>query len=151
MRSIQAVCRRCWPDFTSKGVQGDPRCVALSPIFNASSAKFALLSTGRWPVKSAKFMRDLLKNAESNAIANELASEDLSIRNVVVQQAPVSCCFPLLPCIVTPLTCLLCRKHAAAHTALTVVSTRTKDTRATLKLSSALLARKFPKRRSLES
>lgn len=45
--------------------------------------------TGRWPVKSAKFLRGLLKNAEANAIANELTPEDLMIRNIVVQQAPV--------------------------------------------------------------
>lgn len=46
--------------------------------------------TGRWPVKSAKFLRGLLKNAEANAVANELDPEDLVIRNIVVQQAPVS-------------------------------------------------------------
>ena len=45
--------------------------------------------TGRWPAKSAKFLRGLLKNAEANAIANELTPEDLVIRNIVVQQAPV--------------------------------------------------------------
>lgn len=44
--------------------------------------------SGRWPVKSAKFLLSLLKNAESNALANELASEELVIRNIVVQQAP---------------------------------------------------------------
>lgn len=47
---------------------------------------------GRWPVKSAKFLRGLLKNAEANAIANELDPEDLIIRNIVVQQAPVRQC-----------------------------------------------------------
>jgi large subunit ribosomal protein L17e len=48
-----------------------------------------VLLPGRWPVKSAKFLRGLLKNAEANAIANELTPEDLVIRNIVVQQAPV--------------------------------------------------------------
>lgn len=50
---------------------------------------FVTCYTGRWPVKSAKFLRGLLKNAEANAIANELTPEDLMIRNIVVQQAPV--------------------------------------------------------------
>ncbi|KAL7004025.1 60S ribosomal protein L17B [Cystobasidiomycetes sp. EMM_F5] len=68
------------------------RCVPFrrfaGGVGRTSQAKEFKATLGRWPVKSAKFMRDLLKNAESNAIANELASEDLSIRNVVVQQAP---------------------------------------------------------------
>ena len=60
------------------------------------------LYTGRWPVKSAKFLNSLLKNAESNAIGNELDAETLVIRNIQVQQAPVR--KPLSPCccIVSP-------------------------------------------------
>ena len=43
---------------------------------------------GRWPVKSVKFLRDLLKNAEANADAKGLDTESVIIRNIVVQQAP---------------------------------------------------------------
>ena len=45
---------------------------------------------GRWPEKSVKFVTRLLKNAESNADAKGLDVEDLTIKNIVVQQAPVS-------------------------------------------------------------
>lgn len=44
--------------------------------------------TGRWPVKSVKFLTNLLKNAEANAEAKGLETEDLVIRNIVVNQAP---------------------------------------------------------------
>jgi large subunit ribosomal protein L17e len=44
---------------------------------------------GRWPEKSVRFMLRLLKNAESNADAKNLDLEDLYIRNITVQQAPV--------------------------------------------------------------
>ena len=60
-------------------------CSTLLILFTSISS-----SSGRWPVKSAKFLLSLLKNAESNAIGNELASEDLVIRNINVQQAPVN-------------------------------------------------------------
>lgn len=45
---------------------------------------------GRWPEKSVKFITRLLKNAESNADAKNLELEDLYIKSIVVQQAPVS-------------------------------------------------------------
>ena len=45
---------------------------------------------GRWPVKSVKFLRDLLKNAESNAEAKDMDAQTLIIRNIVVQQAPTT-------------------------------------------------------------
>ena len=48
--------------------------------------------TGRWPEKSVKFITRLLKNAESNADAKNLDVEDLYIKSIVVQQAPV--CLP---------------------------------------------------------
>ena len=47
------------------------------------------MSEGRWPEKSVKFVLRLLKNAESNADAKNLDLEDLFIKNIVVQQAPV--------------------------------------------------------------
>lgn len=43
---------------------------------------------GRWPVKSVKFVLDLLKNAEANAEAKGLSTEDLEIRNICINQAP---------------------------------------------------------------
>ena len=46
-------------------------------------------SVGRWPEKSCKFILRLLKNAESNADAKNLELEDLTIKNIVVQQAHV--------------------------------------------------------------
>ncbi|KAK9900730.1 50S ribosomal protein L22 [Cystobasidium minutum MCA 4210] len=57
-------------------------------IGRTAQAKQWKATQGRWPVKSAKFLRGLLKNAEANAVANELTPEDLVIRNIVVQQAP---------------------------------------------------------------
>ena len=45
--------------------------------------------TGRWPEKSVKFILRLLKNAESNADAKNIEVEELFIKNIVVQQAPV--------------------------------------------------------------
>jgi hypothetical protein len=45
---------------------------------------------GRWPVKSVKVILNLLKNAQSNAEAKDLSVEELVIKNIVVQQAPVS-------------------------------------------------------------
>ena len=53
---------------------------------------FAPLVTGRWPEKSVKFLLRLLKNAESNADAKNLDLEDLYVKNIVVQQAPVCIC-----------------------------------------------------------
>ncbi|CAO3590332.1 unnamed protein product [Absidia cylindrospora] len=43
---------------------------------------------GRWPVKSVKFITDLLKNAESNAEAKGLELDQLYISSVIVNQAP---------------------------------------------------------------
>ena len=44
---------------------------------------------GRWPEKSVKFILRLLKNAEANADSKGLEPEELYIKNIVVQQAPV--------------------------------------------------------------
>jgi ribosomal protein L22 len=48
---------------------------------------------GRWPEKSVRFITRLLKNAESNADAKSLDLENLVIKNIVVQQAPVCSSF----------------------------------------------------------
>ncbi|ORY22018.1 putative 60s ribosomal protein L17 [Naematelia encephala] len=57
-------------------------------IGRASQAKQFKTTKGRWPEKSVKYILRLLKNAESNADAKELAVEDLFIKNIVVNQAP---------------------------------------------------------------
>ncbi|KAJ7600612.1 ribosomal protein L22/L17 [Mycena floridula] len=57
-------------------------------VGRASQAKQFKATQGRWPEKSVKFMLRLLKNAESNADAKNLDVEDLSIKSIVVQQAP---------------------------------------------------------------
>ncbi|OBZ85203.1 60S ribosomal protein L17-B, partial [Choanephora cucurbitarum] len=57
-------------------------------VGRASQAKEFKATQGRWPVKSVKFVLDLLKNAESNAEAKGLNVEELYISSVVVNQAP---------------------------------------------------------------
>ncbi|KAG8695930.1 60S ribosomal protein L17 [Ceratobasidium sp. 394] len=57
-------------------------------VGRASQAKEFGATQGRWPEKSLKFILRLLKNAESNADAKNLDLEDLTIKNIVVQQAP---------------------------------------------------------------
>ena len=47
-----------------------------------------MIFTGRWPKKSAKMLSQLLKNAQSNAVVNELEEEDLYIKSINVNQAP---------------------------------------------------------------
>lgn len=43
---------------------------------------------GRWPVKSCKFILDLLKNAESNAEMKNLDVDNLVIEHIQVNRAP---------------------------------------------------------------
>lgn len=57
-------------------------------IGRASQAKQFGTTKGRWPAKSVRVVLGLLKNAESNAEAKDIAAEDLFITNIVVQQAP---------------------------------------------------------------
>ena len=85
-----------------------------------------------------KFVLRLLKNAESNADAKNLELEDLYIKNIVVQQAPVcrSCRFPTILGSNEWRVSFVFRKPAAARTVHTVVSTPTRVTRATLRSSS---------------
>ena len=51
---------------------------------------------GRWPEKSVRYITRLLKNAESNADAKNIDVEDLLIKSIVVQQAPVRVIVPFL-------------------------------------------------------
>lgn len=46
------------------------------------------VTKARWPVKSVNFLKDLLKNAESNAETKGLDSEKLKISHIQVNQAP---------------------------------------------------------------
>ncbi|KAI4521670.1 ribosomal protein L22/L17 [Schizophyllum commune] len=57
-------------------------------IGRASQAKQFKTTKGRWPEKSVRFILRLLKNAESNADAKNIDVEELTIKNIVVQQAP---------------------------------------------------------------
>ncbi|KAF7721546.1 60S ribosomal protein L17 [Apophysomyces ossiformis] len=57
-------------------------------VGRTAQAKEFGTTQARWPVKSVKFVTDLLKNAESNAEAKGLNVEELFISSVVVNQAP---------------------------------------------------------------
>ncbi|ODQ68414.1 putative cytosolic ribosomal protein L17 [Nadsonia fulvescens var. elongata DSM 6958] len=46
------------------------------------------VTKARWPVKSVKFVLDLIKNAEANADVKGLDTEKLSISHIQVNQAP---------------------------------------------------------------
>jgi large subunit ribosomal protein L17e len=46
------------------------------------------VSKARWPVKSAEFLIDLLKNAESNADSKGLDTANLIVKHIQVNQAP---------------------------------------------------------------
>lgn len=59
-------------------------------IGRATQAKQFGTTKGRWPEKSVRFILNLIKNAEANAEAKDLEKEELTIKNIVVQQAPVS-------------------------------------------------------------
>merc|ERR1711982_38867 len=52
-------------------------------------AKAFKMSQGRWPVKSAKIVIDLLKNAESNAEFKNLDTDNLMIHHIQVNAAQV--------------------------------------------------------------
>ena len=58
-------------------------------VGRASQAKQFKATQGRWPEKSVKFILGLLKNAESNADAKNLEASELTIKSIVVNQAPV--------------------------------------------------------------
>jgi large subunit ribosomal protein L17e len=46
------------------------------------------VSRARWPVKSADFLLDLLKNAEANADSKGLDTASLIVKHIQVNQAP---------------------------------------------------------------
>mmetsp|Transcript_3477 Transcript_3477/g.5199 ORF Transcript_3477/g.5199 Transcript_3477/m.5199 type:complete len:184 (+) Transcript_3477:33-584(+) len=53
----------------------------------AQVKKYAMATQCRWPVKSCKFLMDLLTNAESNAEINGLEIESLMITHIQVNRA----------------------------------------------------------------
>lgn len=53
-----------------------------------STGKQFGVSKARWPVKSAEFLIDLLKNAEANADTKGLDTSNLVIQRIQVNQAP---------------------------------------------------------------
>merc|ERR1719223_1670008 len=75
---LEAVCqkRRCVPFRVYKG------CIGRTP-----QAKEFKMSQGRWPIKSAKILLDLLRNAESNAEFKNLDTENLTITHIAVHEA----------------------------------------------------------------
>jgi hypothetical protein len=91
---IPKIFWRCWTGESGEGVQGHPRFVT-HPILIRLGSLNVVFFIGRWPEKSVKFITRLLKNAESNADAKGLDVEDLTIKNIVVQQAPVCLSFHL--------------------------------------------------------
>ena len=46
------------------------------------------VARARWPVKSAEFLLDLLKNAEANADTKGLDTGNLVVKHIQVNQAP---------------------------------------------------------------
>lgn len=56
-------------------------------IGRCAQAKQWKTSQGRWPEKSCRFLLDLLKNAESNAVFKGLEVDNLVVRHVAVHRA----------------------------------------------------------------
>ncbi|KAM0787564.1 hypothetical protein ACM66B_003634 [Microbotryomycetes sp. NB124-2] len=73
-------------------VQAHRQCIPYrrfnGAVGRTAQAKRHGVVQGRWPVKSAKFLAGLLKNAQANAEVNGLDVNELQVRNIVVQQAP---------------------------------------------------------------
>ena len=61
-------------------------------VGRTAQAKVHGVVQGRWPVKSAKFLLALIKNAQANAEANGLDKDELLVKNISVQQAPKMRC-----------------------------------------------------------
>merc|ERR1711970_461192 len=75
---LEAVCekKQCIPFRRYTG------CIGRTP-----QAKDFKMSQGRWPVKSAKIVLDLLRNAESNAEFKNLDTDNLTIKHIQVNAA----------------------------------------------------------------
>merc|ERR1712230_216795 len=73
---------------TAATIRGYELSKALTYLEDVMAHKQFGVVQGRWPVKSAKFLLSLLKNAQANAEVNGLDVTELEVRNIVVQQAP---------------------------------------------------------------
>merc|ERR1711878_252341 len=75
-----------------KNVIGQKECVPFrrfnGAVGRCAQAKQFKHVQGRWPKKSAEFMLQLLKNAESNAETKGLDAEHLVIEHIQVNAAP---------------------------------------------------------------
>ncbi|GAA5957884.1 hypothetical protein JCM8115_006278 [Rhodotorula mucilaginosa] len=73
-------------------VQTHTQCVPFrrhnGAVGRTAQAKIHGVVQGRWPVKSAKFLLALIKNAQANAEVNGLDKDELFVQNIVCQQAP---------------------------------------------------------------
>ncbi|GAA5918698.1 hypothetical protein JCM1841_006246 [Sporobolomyces salmonicolor] len=73
-------------------VQTHTQCVPFrrhnGAVGRTAQAKVHGVVQGRWPVKSAKFLLSLIKNAQANAEVNGLDKDELFVKNIVIQQAP---------------------------------------------------------------
>ncbi|KAJ2715488.1 60S ribosomal protein L17B [Coemansia spiralis] len=74
-----------------KDVQEHKQCVPFRR-FNrgmgrTAQAKVFRAPSGRWPVKSAKYLLDLLKNVQANAESKGLNTEELVIKHILVNAA----------------------------------------------------------------
>merc|ERR1711924_231012 len=56
-------------------------------IGRTPQAKAFKMSQGRWPIKSAKILLDLLRNAESNAEFKNLDTDNLTVQHIQVNPA----------------------------------------------------------------
>ncbi|KAK7070921.1 60S ribosomal protein L17 [Halocaridina rubra] len=74
-----------------KNVMNKKECVPFrrfnGGVGRCAQAKAWKTSQGRWPKKSAQFLLDLLKNAESNAQYKGLEVDHLAIEHICVQRA----------------------------------------------------------------
>merc|ERR1712051_1164753 len=75
-----------------KNVVGHKECVPFrrfnGAVGRCAQAKQFKHVQGRWPKKSAEFLLQLLKNAESNAEYKGLDTEHLVVNNIQVNRAP---------------------------------------------------------------
>jgi hypothetical protein len=143
---VPPVCWWCWPYWPGEAVQSNSGSARIGGLVLA--AYLMDRAAGRWPEKSVKFLLGLLKNAESNADAKSLDVEDLHIKNIVVQQAPVRYSSTRVLCLSSRAFCDIYRKLVVALTVRTVASTPTRVTPCTWRSSSRLASLRSSARRT---
>ncbi|PNY24438.1 Ribosomal protein L22/L17, eukaryotic/archaeal [Tolypocladium capitatum] len=89
MRRYAGGTGRCAQDHDASIVGSETR-TSLGELLMGyvSAGKQFGVSKARWPVKSAQFLLDLLKNAEANADAKGLDTGALIVKHIQVNQAP---------------------------------------------------------------